>query len=490
VEQSVPIESLLVAFDLAQPVPSPRVPVGLLSREQKAAELRRLQAEQAMRAAYEAELILGLAEDTPELPDDHPAAGGGSWAPDGELPGVAGSFSHELSMILNCGRRSASIRAQRAWTYRESLPGTWAALAAGELDEPRARALVEVLESTEPAVARAVEARLLPQAVHLSVGALRRRAVALLLRLDAAAVDARRAAAQRCADVRVYPSPREGMATLAAELPAPQAAACHEMLDRLAGMVKADGDPRPIGQLRAGVLAELIRRPWEPGRAVTARLTVLAPLPALAGTGAEPGEVNGLPITAAQLRELAADLGALGVRAPAGGSLTVAVTDPAGALRATGTGRQLTRPARRGCRQHPAGDCGCPVLDRPPPTDGYRPTAAQRLFVHTRDRACRFPNCGQRVGWADLDHVIEHARGGPTCCTNLCCLCRSHHRLKTRHNNWHFRMDDDGVLTVTTPSGITRTTRPPGLHPPPPEPPEPRTDDPPHMSDEEDPPPF
>ena len=28
-------------------------------------------------------------------------------------------------------------------------------------------------------------------------------------------------------------------------------------------------------------------------------------------------------------------------------------------------------------------------------------------------------------------------------------------------------MSDDGVLTVTTPSGVTRTTRPPGLRPPP-----------------------
>jgi hypothetical protein len=26
-------------------------------------------------------------------------------------------------------------------------------------------------------------------------------------------------------------------------------------------------------------------------------------------------------------------------------------------------------------------------------------------------------------------------------------------------------MDDDGVLTVTTPTGVTRVTRPPGLQP-------------------------
>jgi hypothetical protein len=41
-------------------------------------------------------------------------------------------------------------------------------------------------------------------------------------------------------------------------------------------------------------------------------------------------------------------------------------------------------------------------------------------------------------------------------------LCRSHHRLKTFASGWRFAMDDDGTLHVTTPSGVTRTTRPPG----------------------------
>ena len=45
-------------------LPGPQ-PVGLMSREEKAAELAALQAEKARRAAYEAELILGLATDTP-----------------------------------------------------------------------------------------------------------------------------------------------------------------------------------------------------------------------------------------------------------------------------------------------------------------------------------------------------------------------------------------------------------------------------------------
>jgi hypothetical protein len=86
------------------------------------------------------------------------------------------------------------------------------------------------------------------------------------------------------------------------------------------------------------------------------------------------------------------------------------------------------------------------------------------------------PNCGQRVGWADLDHVVPHSCGGRTSCTNLCCLCRSDHRLKTFARGWRFALEPDGTLRVTTPSGITRTTRPVGLRRPPPQPP-PEPDD-------------
>jgi hypothetical protein len=479
-----------------------RLPVGLLSREQKAAELQRLAALKAMTAAYEAELVLGLADDSPDDLDPAPSTPGarrGSWAPDPELPGVSEFFTAELAMVLNCGRGTASHLAHRAWIYRESLPATWAALADGVLDEARAKVLVDVLEHTDPAIARTVEAGLLDQAAHLTVGKLKKRALQLLIEVDADAVDERRKQAERRADVRVYPSPREGMSTLATELPSPTAAACHEFIDRLAVLLKQDGDPRPIGQIRAAVHADLILRPWDTTRpAVTAQLQIIATLAATAGRSAEAGEVNGLPSTAAQLRELLAQLDALGLRTPAGGSVTLALTDDDGALQATSTLEQLRRIARRGCPDHPDTDCGCAVLDRPAEVDSYQPSVAQQTFVRTRDRTCRFPGCGQRVGWADADHVVPHACGGATDCANLCCLCRSHHRLKTHARGWHFQMSSDGVLTVTTPSGITRTTRPPGMPPPPATPDLPPPDAepptasaaPPPADPDDDPPPF
>ncbi|WP_345771537.1 DUF222 domain-containing protein, partial [Geodermatophilus normandii] len=216
-------------------------------------------------------------------------------------------------MILDCGRPAAGQLAHRAWTCRTHLPATWAAMAGGELDEYRARMLVEVLEHTDPAVARRVEARLLPEAAQLTAGKLKKRALALLLELDAEAADRRREQARRRADVRVYPSPQEGMATVAADLPAEVAAACHALVDQLARMLEADGDPRPIGELRTLVFADLQQRPWDDTRPpVTAHLQITATLAALAGRSDESGEVNGLPITAAQLRDLLAHLDALG----------------------------------------------------------------------------------------------------------------------------------------------------------------------------------
>ncbi|MGY1608961.1 DUF222 domain-containing protein [Geodermatophilus sp. SYSU D00700] len=496
VEHRSPVEQALLDAVIATPAPFRRLPVSLLSREQKAAELQRVAALKAMTAAYEAELVLGLADDSPDDDDPPPGTPGArSWKPDTELPGVSEFFTAELALVLNCGRGTANHLAHRAWTYREKLPATWAALAAGELDETRAKALVDVLEHAPAGIARRIEAALLPEAGQWTVGRLKQRALALLLDLDADAVGQRKEQARRRADVRVDPSPLEGMATLAAELPAEVAAACHALVDSLAGMLKADGDPRPIGELRCAVLADLLQRPWEAARpAVTAHLTIIAGLAALAGHSAEAGEVNGLPITATHLRGLLAELDALGVRAPDGGSVTVALTDADGTLRATGTLDRLRRLAARGCPAHPdEPDCGCPVLDRPDPVDRYTPTAAQQAFVRTRDRTCRFPTCGQRVGWADADHVLPHADGGVTDCANLCCLCRSHHRLKTFARGWRFHLHPDGTLTVTTPSGITRTTRPPGVRPPPAAP-DPPPDDtrplPPSADPVDDPPPF
>ncbi|WP_166521386.1 HNH endonuclease signature motif containing protein [Modestobacter roseus] len=466
------------------------------SDEQLAARLQGVQRQRAIAAAEEAELILALAGQRPAAADpapDHPGARRAGWTAqpgDGE---VSEFCTAELATVLNVGRGTAAKRLTRALVWRDKLPATFAALKAGELDERRAAELAEKLEHAPADVAGRVEDALLGEARDVSVTGLGKRATELLLRFDAAAAEEARAEATKTADVHLYPSAVDGHAVLAVDLPAEVAAASHDLIDQLAQMLKADGDERPIGQLRTLVHTALVLHPADNGLPlVAANLTITAALEALEG-GSTPGEVNGLVITAAHLRDLLARLGALGLTAPDGGSLTYAITGPDGELLATLTPAELARLAKRGCSEHPAGDCGCALTGPPPATDRYRPTERQRAFVTARDRRCRFPNCGQRVGANDIDHVIAHACGGATDCANLCCLCRSHHRLKTHARGWRFVMAPDGTLQVTTPSGVTRTTRPPGVRPPPARPPgePPRAEaEPPPPEPADDPPPF
>ncbi len=445
--------------------------------------------------AYQLAVVKRLAELRPDLWDLTPDDPGGrveGWVPARTFAGVTEFFADELALILNCTRTRAHNLANCALVLLEQLPATWEALADGRIDLTRAAALVKVLgwqhEHVDPAVVAAVEREALGWAIAGETPhKLGERTAAALIALDAAAADRRRKQATRNSDVTVRGG-RDGMSELVIDLPGPVAAACWTSCDTYARMWKADGDPRPIGQLRALVAADLILRPWDTSRPpVTAHLTVLAPLSALgeaqtaAGPGApaagaddrveECGTVDGRPITAAQLRELLSQVDALcpgGLQAPTGGSLHLALADPGtGQLRATLTSPELERLTRRGCPTHPssaaAGDCGCPVLDRPPKVDRYTPTPAQRRWVRTRDRGCRYPGCRRPAAWADLDHVVAHADGGETDCANLCCCCRRHHRIKTHAPGWRYTMTSDGILTVTTPSGVTRSTRPPGM---------------------------
>ena len=218
---------------------------------------------------------------------------------------------------------------------------------------------------------------MLPEASELSLGRLRARLTRELLAVDADAAERRRAKAEREADVRLYPT-ANGMSMLAIELPAPLAAACWSTVNELAWMRKNDGDPRPIGQLRAGVAADLMLRPWDTSRPpVTAVLNVVAPLPSLTGAGVAPGEVDGTTITATHVRELLLQLDAVcpgGLQAPTGGTLHIAVTDADGALLATTSRPELERIAARGC----SGPPGCGVcLPGAGQAAGRRPLPAQ-----------------------------------------------------------------------------------------------------------------
>ena len=252
------------------------------------------------------------------------------------------------------------------------------------------------------------------------------------------------------------------MGEVRATMPWPEAAALRAEVHAEATALKEAGDERPIGQLRVAVLHDRIVRPRAERPTVSAHVEVVAALDTLEsgaagapGMGTDPVLVDGEPVTAALAREFLERLDALcpgGLQAPTDGTLTLSITDHDGRLLAAVTRRELETAVRRGEGLGlPAG--GRPVRSTRPRRNGSSAPATAPAGTPAAAPAPAGPT------WTTSS---PHAYGGATDCSNLCCLCRRHHRLKTHARGWLYVMTPDGVLAVTTPGGITRTSRPPG----------------------------
>jgi hypothetical protein len=102
-----------------------------------------------------------------------------------------------------------------------------------------------------------------------------------------------------------------------------------------------------------------------------------------------------------------------------------------------------------------------PVIDLADciPVTAYEIPGRHRRRVELRDHTCRFPHCTRPAKRCDLDHAVEHNRGGPTCPCNLVPLCRRHHRAKT-HGRWRYEVLSPGRYEWTSPNGLTFTVTP------------------------------
>ena len=104
--------------------------------------------------------------------------------------------------------------------------------------------------------------------------------------------------------------------------------------------------------------------------------------------------------------------------------------------------------------------------DNTPAEPRYTPTRTTGEFVRCRDLTCRFPGCDKPAQFCDLDHTVPYPVG-PTHPSNLKCLCRFHHLLKTFWSGvrgWRDRQLPDGTIIWTSPTGHTYTTYPGSLH--------------------------
>ena len=97
-----------------------------------------------------------------------------------------------------------------------------------------------------------------------------------------------------------------------------------------------------------------------------------------------------------------------------------------------------------------------------PPEPRYRPSKKLADFVRCRDMTCRFPGCKVPATHTDVDHTIPWPYG-PTAASNLKCLCRRHHLLKTfwgGQSGWRDEQLDDGAIVWTAPDGRRYITTP------------------------------
>lgn len=273
-------------------------------------------AQQSRLAAVQARELAAFAAHRPsdvlDRPDDEvgAAAAASRAARPAALAEVSEWAVDEVMAALGLTSRAASARLSTSITLVEQLPATLAALEAGTISWAHAVVLVDQVGPLRDDLRPGVEAALLAKAPGKTAAQLRETSRRALLRADASVAAKRLARALRGRSVRMY-GDRDGTAVLTAMMAAPVTRACYRRLEALADACATPGDERTKDQRMADCLADLLIGQGSAGRPpVQVTLTVVAPATTLAG-GDEPGEIEGMPVSALEIREMAYALGLL-----------------------------------------------------------------------------------------------------------------------------------------------------------------------------------
>jgi hypothetical protein len=90
--------------------------------------------------------------------------------------------------------------------------------------------------------------------------------------------------------------------------------------------------------------------------------------------------------------------------------------------------------------------------------DRYIPSRKLKHLIRARTARCCAPGCGAQAITGEIDHTVPYP-AGETCECNLSPPCGRHHHAK-HAPGWKLEQTEPGVMTWTTPSGRTYTTRP------------------------------
>ncbi|SOX55532.1 HNH endonuclease [Mycobacterium ahvazicum] len=378
------------------------------------------------------------------------------------------AIAAEVAAAQGISHGTASGQMYLAVALRDRLPRVAALFAEGVLSARLATALVWRTDLiTDPRTLQIVDAALAGAAARfgpLSAAKSSQAIDTIVDRHDPAAVRRTRAAA-RGRDVVISPADgNSGTAALWGSLFATDAAVLDRRLTQMAHQV-CDRDPRTLAQRRADALGALAAgsdllacacgAPECPAALDTdprARAVMIHVIAEEAALGARPdpcisGELPSRPLTADTPLHVAL---APDPEPPAPEWTPAAHIRGGGMVPAPLMAELIRNGAKVRPVVHPAGAC---------PEAGYHPSAGLDRFIRCRDLTCRFPGCDRPAEYCDLDHTVPYPLG-PTHASNLKCLCRKHHLLKTFWTSWHDEQRPDGTVVWTTPNGQTYVTRP------------------------------
>jgi hypothetical protein len=368
------------------------------------------------------------------------------WACDGWDSAAA-----EIAAAMNIGHRKASGQMRIAEALRDHLPAVAALFRQGRLSSRVIAAITwRTRLITDAAVWALVDTAVAVRAQRwgpLSDEKLTEAVDALVHQFDPAAViNSQGDARSRDFTVGHYDDDA-GVASVWGTLLAADAAVLDKKIAAIAATV-CDNDPRTRGERRSDAAAalghgndHLVCRCGSPACPVaglpapksSVLVTVVADQVAVDAAGQSLAQSRENPVASADQRH---DMGTAMLG-------TAVLPTP-----------MLAELLRNGAKLQPL----CTPDDVPEPR--YRPSARLARWVRARDLTCRFPGCTMAAEFCDIDHVIPYPIGA-THPSNLACLCRKHHHLKTFWvGDWTVVLLADGTAIWTAPTGRTYTTYP------------------------------
>ncbi|MCP2238420.1 HNH endonuclease signature motif containing protein [Prauserella halophila] len=363
-----------------------------------------------------------------------------------DVRGCTDESAAEVGVALGWAGSFARRRLELATQLVTRLPRTLDALRRGEVDLVKASKVAGPTTPLPDTLATRVDHLVADRLAGATAGSIQRTVKKAVLDVDPEGQSER--AEHERAQRHVRLTHGDGtMATLAGELPAETAQAAYARVDTTARALRRSGDRRSLDQLRADVYGGFLlgHDPLGHDKEATSPLPAQTPSPAPVTPPAPPRPSTKadvfVHIDLATLAGLANDPAELAGHGPLPASVARAIAhDP------TSTWRRIITDPHTGAPL----DVG---------RTRYRPPKALADYVKVRDRTCRFPGCHRPSDHVDLDHVVPHGCDGPTCAANLIGLCRPHHRVK-HTAGWTFRLNPDGTLHITTPTGRRIATPP------------------------------